>query len=241
VYGPYSRGAHGLVLDVPDVARYHALSPGELVIEPCPGADAEDVSALLVATAFPMLLWMRGGLMLHAAGVVLPGARGSLALAGPSGIGKSTLARRLVERGASLVGDDSLHVTSTGLGPTASGLCASCLLPAADDAARRLVHPIRASAQVARAPLAAVVILTRAAARTAATPQRLDGPAALEAVLQNRHRPRVPAILGRHAALLPDIMALSRAVPVYRLEVPEGDIAAAEAGVLGLARALGEF
>lgn len=238
--GPYTRSAAGLLLDVPDVARYLALSPGELIVEPCPGADAEDVAALLVATALPMLLWMRGGIVLHAAGVVLPGAHGALALAGPSGIGKSTLARRLVERGAGFVGDDSLHITSAEAGPMAGGLCASCFLPDAQRSAQRRVHPIPAFAQVARAPLAAIIILARAADRPVAPPQRLAGPAAIEAVLQNRHRPRVPAILGKHAALLPDLMALSRAVPVYRLEVPEGDIAAAEARVLELAASLGD-
>lgn len=237
--GPYTRSGQALRLDVPGVARYLALSPGELIIEPCLGAEAEDVSALLVATALPMLLWMRGGIVLHAAGVVLPGAQGALALAGPSGIGKSTLARRLVERGAAFVGDDSLHIASAQSGPTVSGLSASCFLPDADDRMLRLLHPIPASAQAARGPLAAIVIVARAEGRPVAPPQCLGVSAALEAVLQNRHRPRVPAILGRHAALLPDIVALSRAVPVYRLEVPEGDVAAAEARMLALAAALG--
>lgn len=238
--GPYRRSAEALLLDVPDVARYLALSPGELIVEPCFGADPDDVSALLVATALPMLLWMRGGIMLHAAGVVLPGSDGTLALAGPSGIGKSTLARRLVERGAGFVGDDSLHIASAQSELTAKGLCASCFLPDARNITHRLVHPIPVSAQVACAPLTAIVILARAQGCDVAPPQSLTGPAALEAVLQNRHRPRVPAILGRHAALLPELIALSRAVPIYRLEVPEGDIAAAEAGVLELADSLGD-
>lgn len=235
--GPYRRSAGAVLLEVPDVARYLALSPGELIVEPCLGADPEDVSALLVATALPMLMWMRGGIMLHAAGVVVPGARGMLALCGPSGIGKSTLAQRLVACGAGFVGDDSLCLTTRGSGFSASGLSASCFLPEPDDRTQRRVNPIPFSARIEHAPLMAIIILARAATHACPGPEKLHGPAALEAVLQNRHRPRVPTILARDAALLPSFVALSGAVPVYRLVVPEGDDAAAAAQVLALADA----
>jgi len=233
VSGPYSRSGDALLLDVPGVARYLAPSAAQLVIEPFADADPEDVSALLVATALPMLLWMRGGFVLHAAGVVMPGAREALALAGPSGIGKSTLAHRLVEAGASFVGDDSLLVSAGRAPPQVNGLAACCFL-AAPGGAQRETRCIPESMQAETAPLGAVIVLARSAPRTCRAPARLTGPAALEALLQNRHRPRVPAIMGRSAALLPISAALSRDVPIYRLEIPENDAAQGHARLLSL-------
>lgn len=237
--GPYSRSGAALLLEVPGVARYLAPSSAELVIEQSADADPDEVAALLVATALPMLLWMRSGIVLHAAGIVLPGCSSAVALAGPSGIGKSTLAHRLVERGANFVGDDSLLVSSDGNGPQVTGLCASCFLPA-PDAAQRVAHAIPAARQTERAPLGALVVLARANSGSARPPVRLTGPEALEALLQNRHRPRVPALVGRNAAVLTDMVTLIRDVPIYQVEIPDGDTAGAQARLLTLAETLRE-
>ncbi len=234
VSGPYSRSGDALLLDVPGVARFLALSAAQLVIEPCADADPEDVSALLIATALPMLLWMRGGFVLHAAGVLLPGAREAFAIAGRSGVGKSTLAHRLVEAGASFVGDDSLLVSADSGPPQVSGLSASCFLPA-PGSTQRETRLIPEAMQARTAPLGAVIVLSRSALGTVGAPVRLNGPAALEALLENRHRPRVPAIMGRSAAHLPITASLSRDVPIYRLAIPEGDAAGAQTCLLALA------
>ncbi len=238
VSGPYSRSGDALLLDVPGVARYLAPSAAQLIIEPDADADPEDVSALLVATALPMLLWMRGGFVLHAAGVTMPSAREAIAIAGPSGVGKSTLAHRLVEGGASFVGDDSLLVSAGSGPPQVNGLAACCFL-AAPGGAQREARCIPEPMQAETARLGAVIVLARPAPRTCRAPARLTGPAALEALLQNRHRPRVPAIMGRSAALLPISALLSRDVPIYRLEIPDNDAAEAHARLLSLVAAFG--
>jgi hypothetical protein len=225
--GPYQRSGDALLLDVPGVARYLARSEGQMVVEPYPSARADDVSALLVATGLPMLLWMRGGIVLHAAGLIMPGATRAIALAGPSGIGKSSLAQRLLAGGARLLGDDSLLLSDADGETMASGLPASYFLPG-DLAEQRDLFAVPAKAQVEYAPLGAVIILSAAEPETVSLPSQLGGAAALEAVLQNRHRPRVPDILGRSSALLPVAALHCRNLAVYRLGCPQGDLAEAQ-------------
>ena len=75
------------------------------------GSDPEMVTALLIATALPAALWLRGGTMLHAAGVVAPSGQSGLAIAGPSGIGKSALTAELLADSGSLLADDSICLT----------------------------------------------------------------------------------------------------------------------------------
>lgn len=67
---------------------------------------------LVLAQALPLAAVLHGLEVLHASAVAL-GGRG-LALLGPSGAGKTTLAAHLVARGARLVTDDVLAVTATG-------------------------------------------------------------------------------------------------------------------------------
>ena len=54
-----------------------------------------------------------GPLLLHATGVAF-GPDNGLALIGPAGAGKSSLALALIDAGAQLVGDDRLHVFARG-------------------------------------------------------------------------------------------------------------------------------
>lgn len=232
--GPYRRSGDALLLDVPGVGRYLAASVRELLIEPAAGADPDDVAALLIATALPMLLWMRGGLMLHAAGVIPAGAGAAVAVAGPSGIGKSTLAKRLVEGGGRLVGDDSLLVSSTRNGLVASGLSGCCFLPVPGDVDVRAAWAVPPQQQAAAAPLAALVVLTPAVQPKPGPPIRLRGAAAIEAVLHTRHRPRIPAILKRDAATFSSVAALGRLVPIYQIAIPRADPNAAAALLLEL-------
>lgn len=88
-----------------------------------PGEDPEFAAVLLQGAVFAALTTLRGSYCLHATTVAINGAR--VAIAGPSGIGKSTVAAMLISEGARLVaddvscvrigpGDDSLSVT-TGL------------------------------------------------------------------------------------------------------------------------------
>ncbi|MFM7378970.1 MAG: hypothetical protein ACKO1O_12725 [Erythrobacter sp.] len=219
--GPYRLSGASLLLEVPGVARYLARSASALEIAPDPTAAEQDVSALLVATGLPMLLWMRGGAVLHAAGVMMPGAGSAIAIAGASGSGKSRLARACLARGASLLGDDSLLLAGDCDGIVASGLPASLFGPVAGGGARD-IHPVPSSQQAGPAPLGAVVVLCAVPAEAPPNLERMSAVEALELLLQHAHRPRIPEILGRRPAMLAALAQCCRHTPVYRLDIPGG-------------------
>ena len=113
--GPDARGApHGsrwaaidgaIALGVEGVGRYRA-SRGRLIeVDPEPAAKAEDLDLYISGAMMGAILHQRGLFPLHASSVVL-GER-AVAFSGVSGAGKSTLVAALVERGATLVTDDS--------------------------------------------------------------------------------------------------------------------------------------
>jgi len=196
----------------PGVGSYRC-SRDEIAIAPEAAADMRNVTALLLATALPAAMWMSGATILHAAAVRLPGQDNALAFAGPSGIGKSTLAAGLVERGADLIGDDTLCIRARDGAPLASGL------PGGWFAARpgsplRHFHSSRST--VRRCPLGAIVILSEKA--LPGPPERLPPVAAIEQLLANRHRPRIPRLLGIEAAVLQFCSFLAHRVPLYILQ-----------------------
>ena len=79
---------------------------------------------MLMATALPAALWMRGETVLHAGAVLLPGMTHAVAFAGASGSGKSTMLRALLEHGARLVADDTVCVRAAANGYQVAGLSA---------------------------------------------------------------------------------------------------------------------
>lgn len=76
----------------------------EVTIEPAPGTDLTEARALLMGPVQAVLWHQRGLLPLHAS--VVGGGGRAVALAGPSGIGKSTLAAALSRKGFSVLADD---------------------------------------------------------------------------------------------------------------------------------------
>lgn len=227
INGPYSRCGNGLLFDAAGIARYFAPSPNHLFIEPYRNADARQIGELLIATALPMLIWMRGGIILHAAGIVPDGMDCAIAITGPSGIGKSVLAGSLIEQGGRLVGDDSLWLTLRGNKSFISGLSATMFRAQGLNSPRTEIA-IPPNSQKSEAELGAIIALRIESGAMQTTPRRLHGADAIEAFLQNRHRPKIPAILGLEAALLPQCMLHCQALPIYGLTIRNGDIAGAQ-------------
>ncbi len=93
-----------LLLLVDDVARYLVRDGREIIIDRAPGASDDDVRLFLQGSAFGALLQQRGMLALHASAVAV--GEGAVAFMGPSGIGKSTLATALHQRGYTVLTDD---------------------------------------------------------------------------------------------------------------------------------------
>jgi hypothetical protein len=105
--GGFSVARRGALLQtVPEVGQF-LIMDGQLIqfaLEQ--GADPLAVEQHLAGSARATLVHQRGGLPLHAACLAPPGKSFAVAIAGPSGVGKSTLAAELVRRGWFLLGDD---------------------------------------------------------------------------------------------------------------------------------------
>jgi hypothetical protein len=217
--GPYRYIANKLIFEAPNVARY-LCTESRITIEPANGVDDALVAGHLVATALPASLWMRGDILLHAAAVMLPFADNALAIAGVSGSGKSTVLGELVCTGARVLADDSVCIRMTAAGFIVSGLAAGYFLGRGP----RIFHGLPPDRQAAAAPLAGLVILEVPRSDSVARFRQLDGALALEALLNNRHRPRVPALLGATSAL-GTLATISRRLPVRAWQRREGAIA----------------
>lgn len=211
--GPYRLVDDGLLFTAPGVGRYLARAGRVLLVDADPGADPDMVTGLLIATALPMLVWQRGGVLLHAASVLLPGRLGAVAIAGASGSGKSTVAAALLEAGGSLIADDSCWLRADGAMVSASGLPGGLFRRDLTGEARRFL-PIAPARQCVSAPLAAIIVLDGTPAADG-DDRRLSRETALAALLRHRHRPRIPAMLGQDADVFRACVLHSGQVPTY--------------------------
>ncbi|URW75161.1 hypothetical protein M9980_11475 [Sphingomonas donggukensis] len=221
--GPYARAGDALVF-LPGPARYRIASDG--IVVDCADPAHPDVAGLLIATALPALVWMRGTPVLHAACAAPPGGD-AVAVVGASGAGKSRVLDQLYAAGWDVVADDSVALSDNGDAILASGLPGGLhLRDAGADDARRWC-PIPPSRQRRSARLAAIIEIAPDADRTT----RLSGVDALATLLRHRHRPRVPELLSLQASVMPTLAAAARACPVWRWS-PEPDFAASVDAVI---------
>lgn len=182
-------------------------------IDIAPGEQTglQDLGELLVANALPALLWQQGAFMLHAACLRLPGGP-AVAIAGHSGAGKSRLAARLVAAGAELVGDDSLALTTADRGIAAKGLAGGWFARSLDGTEREF-KPAATGEARGECWLDLLVILGGEGAQATS----LSPIAAIEQLLQNRHRPQVPLLLGRQAQVLAQAATIARRLPIVSI------------------------
>lgn len=206
----YARTDDGLCFVCPGVASYR-IAGESIRVAPDPDARPDMITGMLVATALPAWLWLRGRFVLHAGAVRLPGGR-AIAIAGPSGSGKSTMLAQLVAAGAALIGDDTIAF-SRETGAQASGLGGGWFATR-DDAPVRQFVALNARQSCTRAEIAAILLLDLRCAGDGGL-ARLDPVAAVAALLAHRHRPRVPVLLGGTAEVLRDAALLAGAIPLY--------------------------
>lgn len=209
--------------------------PDRIEIAPSEPADLEDLAVLLIANALPAVLWLRGAFVLHAACVRLPDGL-TIAIAGPSGAGKSRLAASLVEAGAELIGDDSLALMVSGDDVLAAGLPGGWFSRSEEGSPRQFVSiPGEATSGMARLDVLAI----------------LDGEqlavgghspiTAFELLMQNRHRPQVPLLLGLQRQVLAHAVQIARRLPLVGLGACRGsieDLAATRTALGHLARSV---
>lgn len=207
----YHRDGNALWFSPPGVGQYRC-SHSRIEVSPDPHGDPQALTELLIATALPAVQWLRGHFVLHAAGVILPGHSSAIAICGASGSGKSTAAAALLERGAKLVGDDTLRLANRATGWSAAGLPGG-LFRSEPNRTERRFQSVAPPCAVPEAQLSAIVVLGERSAVPSL--QALDGVAALGQLLAMQHRPRVPAILGRYAEVLQMAAGIIRFLPVF--------------------------
>jgi hypothetical protein len=236
--GSYRRHHDSLLFVAPDVARYLCVAGRKIFVAPERGASEEALAALLVASALPAALWMRRLFVLHAASLVMPGFSHAIAIAGPSGVGKSTALHQLLALGADMIADDSVAIACDGDRPLASGLPGAYFLARARGEPRELLQtPIGRSR--GSAPLGAIFAIDRTRDHSDETFERVEGASALVQVLRNRHRPTVPLALGQRERSLMDGAFLAEGVPIYVWRRRNGAMLLAESEISKLASAAG--
>jgi hypothetical protein len=108
---PYalSRAGESYVLDYSDGTRI-AVTRAAIWMTWREPLNFDDACTYLVGPAFALLLRLRGAACVHASAVSI--GDHAVALVGPSGSGKSTMAAALVRRGATLIAEDVLPLTT---------------------------------------------------------------------------------------------------------------------------------
>jgi hypothetical protein len=98
-----------LTLDQIQIARFWVQDGKRITIEPAPGSDKDTIRLFLMGSALGALLHQRGQVILH--GSAVETERGAVVFVGPSGVGKSTLAATLQQKGYRVLSDDVCSVT----------------------------------------------------------------------------------------------------------------------------------
>jgi len=113
---PYIQAAPdgSLLLDAMPVARF-LVRPGRVVVDSSLPPDSADLRVRLLGPVLGILCYLRGLLPLHACAVRI-GTR-TIAIAGPSCAGKSTLVGALLRRGHTLITDDICAIAYSSVSP----------------------------------------------------------------------------------------------------------------------------
>ena len=103
-----------VLIHIEGVARYYIHGSSEVVIEPCEGAPVADVKLYILSIVLGVLLHKNNILALHASSIKI--GNEAVLIAGPSGVGKSTLALGLYRKGYEVINDDitSIFFDATG-------------------------------------------------------------------------------------------------------------------------------
>ena len=194
---------------------------------PLPGASPAVVRADVLGRVLSVALHAAGDLCLHASAAAIGGK--AVALVGPRGYGKSTLAMALVATGGHLIADDTVRLS--GAPPRAAVAVPSLRLR--EDAAARFgvdAEPEIGDKVIVRdapvaperwLPLDAIYVLAPRASDGTAAFIRRERLRSLEATLALvRHGKIAPLLGGQEAAsVLPRASAVAAAVPIFALEI----------------------
>jgi hypothetical protein len=235
ILGPnWSLDGDRFFLRVPRVADFLVTAGKDIAMQLAPGVAEGDAVVFLLGTAFGVLLYQRGRIVLHASAVQVGDA--AVLFCGKSGAGKSTIAAFLNERGHAHVTDDVCCIEFDAEGhPVVLSdgrmlklwLDAAAAIDAGDRkgaAVRSMIEkyyvepasPLRASAP----RVAAIYALREQRAPLAAgieQPTPLD---AAQILRRGLYRARLMATMGLSGTFLAKVMEIQRAAAVYYLTRP---------------------
>lgn len=209
---------------LPQVGRYFLADGRRIVVAPAPAADASEIALFLLGTVFALLCHRRGLYPLHASCVEIGG--GAVAFAGGTGVGKSTIAALLAQRGLAVLADDVCVIADAAVLPSFPGLklwrdsLDALAIPEAD---RQPVRPAlpkfryfpKPAFRSGPVPLQAIVLLQEMDRIEGG--ERLGTVAALQSLRRQVCRLRLARALGASPALFAAETRIVAAVPVFRL------------------------
>jgi hypothetical protein len=235
------------LFEAPGVARYLASGGGEVVIEPCVGAEASHIRTYLLGSVLGALCYQRGLFPLHANALEAQGR--AIAIAGDSGAGKSTLAAHLSRRGYRVMGDDvcALSFETDGRvmvwpGARRFKLWADALAAFGQDTAGlekvvdgrdKYVLPHERDDAPTPCLLDRLYLLATAPPGAPGAVRQLGGKAAFEALIANAYRLEIATAMGRRTEVFARSIETLRQASVFVFERRWGlDRLAEEAAVL---------
>jgi len=204
----------------------------EIIIEPGLGADLTETRAVIMGPIQAILWHQRRLVPLHASAIAVNGR--AIALAGASGVGKSTLAAAFLKKGHAVLADDICIVdTSDDVSVLAStprlrlwrqtldhlGISPDGLPRALSRSEKYLIEGYWASAE--RQQLAAVMLLSRGAYQEVAL-RRLRGRNSFSSLQGVVHMLGLARLLGLDAAIFTALGKMfSAGVEVWELSIPD--------------------
>ena len=221
-----------MLFRAPGIVRFQIVDGKQIVVEVEESGSEEQAVSFLLSTAIGIVLHQRQLLVLHASAVTLNGQ--ALAICGPSGVGKSTLAAALCQAGCHFVSDDIsvIHQQVGGghlLRPDgrqhrlwADSIAQLSLAGHQREVVRAgwdkfHVNPAGNTLPV-EAPLKAVIVLCPSVSQAPAGISRLSGADAIALLDQNVFRRQIAAGMGRSAQLFAQIAGLISDVPILRFD-----------------------
>ena len=216
------------LLVIPAIGRFLTRGGREMLVEPAPGVSPRNLRLYLLGSAFAAILHQRGLLPLHANAVVVEGR--AIGFMGHPGAGKSTLAAWFHDRGFDVLADDVCVVTPGADGTPlahpgiprlrlwrealeAGGRDASAYERSFDDMDKYTV-PTDLERALPAVPLSHLYLLEKAEDGPSVT--RLEGSAAVEAMIANTYRGAYVRLMGLTRQHLLACAELARTVPVFR-------------------------
>jgi hypothetical protein len=216
------------LLVIPPAGRFLTRAGREMLIEPADGVSPRNLRLYLLGSAFGAILHQRALLPLHANAVIVEGR--AIGFMGHPGAGKSTLAAWFHDRGFDVLADDVCVVTA---GPDgiplahpgiprlrlwrealeAGGRDSSAYERSFDDMDKYTV-PTDLERILPAVPLSHLYLLEKAEDEPSI--DRLEGSAAVEAMIANTYRGAYVRPMGRTRQHLLACAELARTVPVFR-------------------------